>query len=486
MMSTNEKVRFKKNWFNPLYFIIRELLKDGISEFYIYGGKSSSKTVSICQLIAVECLLKLQNALIFRKEGALIKTTVKPSLKLAVDMTRLQNGYKQMDFMFRTINGNEIVFRGLDDPEKAKGVEGFSWALWDELNHFTFEEYEQFILSFRGEIAKAFFGTWNPVSENSWVKKKVVDEDEWHDSKYRLPSQHSFVKINKTGNRALIKTIYEDNYWTVGSPCGTYGYRDEKTLAKYERLRLFDDDQYQINVLGNWGVIKPETPYFLSLKRSVNSRKVEDNEEEPVIFSFDFNVKNSVTVWQKWRDYDTEEWHVQCLREIRMGGTENTDLEAICRILAEDYGDRQIYYSGDSSGNNKSALTKGNAEAFKIVEAYLRGFGCEFLEYNKLQSNPRRKKSRFVTNVVTKELGSRFVIDESCSQLWTDIAAAPCNAEGDLDKKFCEENDIFHLGDTLRYFVWVFCFDIWLDVKKNIAVPKEFQIEDNNAKNNAY
>lgn len=483
-MNTNEPVRFKKNWFNPLYFIIRELLKQGISEFYIYGGKSSAKTVSVCQLIAVECLLRLQNALIFRKEGTLIKTTVKPSMKLAIEMSRLQNGYKIMDFMCRTQFGNEIVFRGLDDDEKAKGIEGYSYVLFDELNHFSYEEYEQLILSFRGEVAKAFFGTWNPVSESSWVKKDVIDKDEWHDTDFKLPSSHSFVKVNKTGNRALIKTIYEDNYWTVGSPCGTFGYRDEKTLAKYERLRLFDDDQYQINVLGEWGVIKAGNPYLLHLKRSLNARKLELNEEEGVIFSFDFNVKNSVTIWQKWMDED-DQWQVRCLREIRIGGTEDTDLEAICKILAEDYGEYEISFSGDASGNNRSALTKGNAEAFKLVQGYLTKHGCQFLTYNKLVSNPRRKKCRFVMNAITKELGDNFLIDESCTEFWADIISVPIDAQGDLDKKYCDDNDIGHLMDTGRYFVWVFCFDIWLDVKKKIAVPKEFQIDDNNVRNNA-
>lgn len=485
MMNTNEKVRFKKEWFNPLYFIIKELLARGISEFYIYGGKSSAKTVSVCQIIAVNCLLKNRDALIFRKEQVLIKTTVKKSMKLAVDTTRLKNGYYALDFMYRTTKGNEVIFKGLDDDEKAKGIEGFSYVLFDELNHFTYEEYDQTILSFRGEKAKAFFGTWNPVSESSWVKKDLIDKDEWFDTDLQLPSKHSFVKINKTKNRALIKTIYEDNYWTVGSPCGTYGYVDEKTLAKYERLRLFDDEQYQVNVLGNWGVIKAGNPYVLHLKRSLNARNTVLNDDESIILSFDFNVKNSVTVWQKWRD-DDYEWRVQCLREIRIGGDDDTDIEAICKILAHDYGDRQIFMSGDASGNNKSAITPGNSEYFKVVYKYLRTHGANHLTYNKLKSNPRRKKSRFVTNMIAKELGERFQIDPTCTELWADIVTIPCDSEGDLNKKYCDDNDVGHLLDTLRYFIWVFCYDIWIDLKKKIDVPKEFESEDNNTKNNAY
>lgn len=465
-----------------MYFIIRELLKQGVSEFYIYGGKSSAKTVTVCQIIAVECMLRLQNALIFRKEGTLIKTTVKPSMKLAIDMTRLQNGYKMMDFMYRTTNGNEIVFRGLDDDEKAKGIEGYSWVLFDELNHFSYKEYEQLVLSFRGEVAKAFFGTWNPVSESSWVKKDLIDKDEWNDTEYRLPSRHSFVKINKAGNRALIKTIYEDNYWTVGSPCGTFGYRDEKTLQKYETLKEFDDDQYQINVLGNWGVIKPDTPYLLHLKKSLNSRKLAINNEEIIYFSFDFNVRNSVTVWQKWQD-ENDEWQVRCLREIRIGGSEDTDIESICKILSEDYGHFEVRFTGDASGNNKNALTKGNAEAFRLINGYLRRYGCNHLTYVKLRSNPRVRKSRFVMNAITKEMGGNFLIDEDCTLFWTDILAVPLNLSGELDKKYCEANDLGHILDTGRYFVWVFCFDIWLDIKKRLPdIPKEFDAEDNNAR----
>lgn len=484
-MSETNRVKFKKSWFNPLYFIIRELLRRGVSEFYIYGGKSSSKTISVCQLIAIECLLRKQNALIFRKEGSLIKTTVKPSMQLAIDNCRLSNGYKKMDFSFRTMYNNYIVFKGLDHDEKAKGIEGFSWVLFDELNHFSYEEYEQLILSFRGEQARAFFGTWNPVSENSWVKKDLIDKDEWHDTDLTLPSKHSFVQINKLGNRALIKTIYEDNFWTVSSPCKTFGYRDEKTLQKYERLRQFDDEQYQINVLGNWGVIKAGHPYFLHLSKPTNGADKGINEEHGIILSFDFNVKNSVSFWQKYRNED-DEWVINCFRELRMGGSADTDLEAICEIIANDYKEYEISFTGDSSGNNKSALTKGNAEAFKLVYGYLTKNGCRFLTYNKIISNPRRKKSRFVSNAITKAMGSRFSINTECVQLWTDVIASPIDETGELDKKYCEKNGLMHLGDTLRYFIWVYCFDIWQEIKADLAIPREFEVDSNNVEKDAY
>ncbi|MFC0183377.1 hypothetical protein ACFFJX_12740 [Pseudarcicella hirudinis] len=223
---------------------------------------------------------------------------------------------------------------------------------------------------------------------------------------------------------------------------------------------------------------------MLHLKRKVNGLKAEINQRTGYYFTFDFNVKNSVLVWQKWQT--REGWKVQCIEEIRIGGTEDTDLEAICKILADKYRFYQIFYSGDASGNNRSALTKGNAEAFRLVDGYLKRYGCRYLTYVKLKGNPRRKMSRFVCNAIIKQLGSNFVIDESCVELWADVDRVPISSDGDLDKPYCDKHDIGHLLDCLRYFVWVFCYDIWTEVKKNISVPKEFSNDNQNTQFDAY
>ena len=78
------KIQYKKNWFNPLYFVILELMKRGVNEFYIYGGKSSSKTITIGQIIAQLCIENNQSAICFRKVGGTIKTTLKESFKVSV------------------------------------------------------------------------------------------------------------------------------------------------------------------------------------------------------------------------------------------------------------------------------------------------------------------------------------------------------------------------------------------------------------------
>jgi hypothetical protein len=451
------KLKVDKRFFNRAFWVLSKACARFV---VIRGGSNSSKSWSNYQHLVLWLLQGKENAIVFRKHGSTLRNSVFENLKMVAKQMKIDHLF---DYYYSgdkrevvcKLGGNRIVMSGLDEPDKLKSIVGIKRVILEEADAFTEDDFKELVRRFRGVKGIQFIFIFNPVSEKHWLKTLLFDTPQYADR-----AEHHVFTIDDN------RFATEDDY------------------AELDALKYIDEDQYRIYRWGEWGIIRAKNPYLLHLKRPVNARKVVDNEDEGLILSFDFNVKNSVTIWQKWQD-DDDQWFVQCLREIRMGGTEDTDLEAICKMIAREYGDREISFSGDSSGNNGSALTKGNAEAFKLVYGYLEGHGCEFLTYNKLQSNPRRKKSRFVTNAITKELSANFAIDESCTELWADIVAIPCNAEGDLDKKFCDDNDVGHLLDTLRYFVWVFCFDIWLDVKKNIAVPKEFQIDDNNVRNNA-
>jgi phage terminase large subunit len=450
------KLKVDKRFFNRAFWVIT----NAVARFVVIrGGSNSSKSWSNYQALVLWLLQGNENAIVFRKQGSTLRNSVYENLKLVAKQLKIDHLFEyyysgDKREVVCKVGGNRIVMSGLDEPDKLKSIVGIKRVVLEEADAFTIDDFKELVRRFRGVSGIQFFFIFNPVSEKHWLKEILFDTPQ-----YAERAEHHVFTI-------------DDNRFAADD------------YAELEALREIDEDQYRIYRWGEWGIIRAQNPYLLHLKRPINGRKVVDNEEEGVIFSFDFNIKNSVTVWQKWLDED-DQWHVRCLREIRMGGTEDIDLEAICQILAQDYGDREISFSGDSSGNSRSALTKGNAEAFKIVYSYLMKHGCEFLTYNKLQSNPRRKKSRFVTNAITKELAANFAIDEGCTELWADIVAIPCDAEGDLDKDFCDDNDVGHLLDTLRYFVWAFCFDIWLDVKKNIAVPKEFRVDDNNVKKNA-
>jgi phage terminase large subunit len=101
---------FKKEWFNPLYFVLKNCFKayPNINKAFIYGGKSSAKTYTVSQFIAVQTFQKELDAIAFRKESVTIQTTLKKSFTSAIESTRLKNAFNEQLMAFRCENGADI------------------------------------------------------------------------------------------------------------------------------------------------------------------------------------------------------------------------------------------------------------------------------------------------------------------------------------------------------------------------------------------
>lgn len=458
MAKKRGKIVYKKNWFNPLFWVVDELIRRGVIEFYIYGGKSSSKTITIAQTIAKRCLATNQKAICFRKETSTIKTTLKPSYEKAIESVRLDRKYKFLEFLIRSrLNRASITFKGIDRAQKVKGIEGYADTHHDEIDQFTYEDYTESVNAHRGEVAKVKFFSWNPVDINSWIKTRVVDTEAWADADLKLPSEHSFVKISSCGKKALIKTVYQDNYWTAGSPCGTYGFRDDALIARYEKMREVDPLWYDINVLGNWGVIKPEHPFFVNFRRDKHTAKgLELNKHLPIALVFDFNIAHSCIAGQ----FSLMEKYSRILKEFRLSGVDFIDL--ITRIVDHFGRNRRYIITGDASGNNSNALTKGNASAYGIMFSTLKRLGVEF-ESLVPASNQSHINSKAISNAILFYEDDFLIDEDECPELIADIERMRTGKDGGLDKKHADANNYGHLGDCFRYWNDNFLIDWYWD-----------------------
>ncbi|RZJ81871.1 MAG: hypothetical protein EOO20_24845 [Chryseobacterium sp.] len=312
-------LRLDKKWFNPLYFILNDLIKDdSIRTILVYGGKSAAKTASICQLLSKECYVKGSNTIAYRKESVIIPTTLKKTFNLGVSTTRLGGVFDIQDRRYLCQNQlgtiSEIVLKGLDTEGKAKGIESYKYLFLDELDHFEQAEYDQFNMSLRGIQGQKIFAAWNPVDETSWVKTELLDSYEFVETEYTLPSENSFVKRSTCGKVILIRTTYEDNYWITGSPCGTYGFKDENLISTYEQMRLKNYNSYRVNVLGEWGKATFGGEFWKDFKPEIHVNSIGWDKSLPIWLSCDENVHPYLpwTVWQ------LKGKHVQQIDEIFM------------------------------------------------------------------------------------------------------------------------------------------------------------------------
>ena len=158
-----------------------------------------------------------------------------------------------MDFKIANDKGSNIIFKGLDTEGKVKGIEGFTYLLFDEIDQFEQEEWVQANLSLRGLPNQKLFATWNPVDENIWIKKEL-DRYQWTALPNTIEgkpesklSDYSRIQQSDDGKILLIKTTYHDNAWITGR--GDIP-RDQNLIDEYESLKEVDFNWYNVNVLG--------------------------------------------------------------------------------------------------------------------------------------------------------------------------------------------------------------------------------------------
>lgn len=458
-------IKFDKKYFNPLYFILIELIKDPtIRTILIYGGKSSSKTITICQAIAKEAFIKEASAIAYRKESSIIPTTLKKSFNLALDSMYLNPVFERQDRRYlcttQTGGSSEIIMKGLDDPEKAKGIESYKYVYLDELNHFEQSEFEQFNLSLRGIEGQKIFAAWNPVDENSWVKTELVDKYEFIEMDYKLPSENSFVKKSSCGKVVLIKTTYEDNYWIVGSPDGSYGYRDENLISEYEGLRLRNNNSYKVNVLGEWGktVFGGE---FLKCWRSENHTGIFPYDPEQAIYlSFDENVNPYFPCgfFQVGRDLKSP-------RLIHIIAAKNPNNKVswvtreIIRKLTEWGHSGRLYICGDATSQKDDVKQEKGHDLFRLIINELK----EFKPERRIgTSNPSVTMSAdFFNSILDGGIkGMSFGADKNCRVAIVDYENTKEDKNGKVDKKTVTDpvtkvsyQPYGHFVDLTRYFL---------------------------------
>lgn len=451
-------VRFDKKWFNPLYFILNDIIKDNtVRTILVYGGKSSSKTISICQLLAKEAYVKKASTISFRKESTIIKTTLKKSFNLALDMTRLYPAFERLEFLYRC-EGAEIVMKGLDDEEKAKGIESYKYLYLDELNHFAENEWRQFGMSLRGIEGQKIFASWNPVDENSWVKKNLIDKYEWVDTEYKLPCEHSFVKKSSCGKVVLIKTTYQDNYWISGSPCGTYGFKDANLISEYENLRMFDENSYNVNVLGEWGeILEGENPFAFQWD---NDRHLSDaplyDPKKQLIISIDFNLTPfCVTFHHYWTDKDGVHLHQFDEAEIKQGS-----IPAMVDLIKSRYLNSlpSAIITGDAMGNRGDISQRDNASLYLQL---IRGLGMRESQI-KVSSNPTHENSKTAVNYFLYYFPD-YKVSKRCIQTARDMRNVQVDHTGKIIKSNRKDlNQRADYIDTVRYLIHNICYK-WIE-----------------------
>lgn len=397
----------------------------------LYGGYGSGKSVFLVDKLINSCL----NDKYFRCfYGRKIFDTVRESIFRTITDRIEERGlsdqflYSKADnsSMIIKARGNKNYFHpfGADNIDKLKSVKDPSHILCEEMDQFTLADFGVLLSRLRTQKTKTqLIGAFNTtkVKEGHWIKKTFFDHE------YK---SHSITKhfCNYPDNYFIDQKEYEQTLWAAAG---------------------FNEQRYRETANGEWGADEKDNTFIYSFrKRAIPEKKpgyahmvsgLDVDYALPVYVSFDFNLSPCTALIFQFGNQ--KEW-ISFVDEIRLM---NSDIYQVCEHIKVNFPNAFIYVTGDASGRNRSAMTRGSKNFYFIIKTEL---GLNQNRFKIPSVNPSIKNSRVLTNSILAKHPA-LLIDERCKYLIEDIENMTVDENGDIEKT--KDAHKGHLMDCFRY-----------------------------------
>lgn len=393
--------------------------------FLCYGGAMGGGKTYVClaTLILLCKAYPKSKWCVIRESIPTLKRTTLESFKKLVPANFVKS-YNQQDFIYTFNNGSQIMFMA-QNWEDDKDFDRFKGL---EVNGFLLEQIEElqydllkicFIRAGRHLIEKMprpmILANVNPTL--TWPKEQVYER--W--LKGTLPPDWYYEPAKISDNPALFNDqVYMHN---------VTAHLDPMTKA-----RMID---------GDWSAFAVDKPYFYNF--SIGTHVIPEykiNPHLPILVSFDFNVEPmTALVAQINGNYGV----IFDELEIKTGSTEE-----MCEKIRVKYMkfDGYIDVTGDATGRNRTSVTRGNLNHYRVIKDEL-----SLEESNLLvpRQNMAHKDSRVLCCSVLEH--AEFYITENCKKTINDCIYAQVDEKGELIKT---KDDGRHFFDNVRYVIHAF------------------------------
>lgn len=270
----------------------------------LMGGAGSGKSHAAAQKVILRCLgQKGTKFLVVRKVGRNLKSSVYDELATVISMNKLDKYFTLITSPLKitcNINGNEINFTGIDDPEKIKSISAVTDMWIEEATEISMKDWTQLKLRIRGqsENYKQYILSFNPISARHWIKKHFFDE--------------------KQNNVSIYRSNYLDN-----------AFLDPDDIDEITGLINTDENAYKVYALGEWGVVSDAVIYDAN-KWTVTEISQDYDDYNDVSVGVDFAYVNPSGVVVIATDKDNNLFILQEIYQKRL-----TNMDLINKIKLE-------------------------------------------------------------------------------------------------------------------------------------------------------
>ena len=392
-----------------------------------YGGRGSSKSHTLILKFILESFAPKHRAIYYcRKNFETIRSTTFKDFVFVIKMAGLTKYFdysevqnSSMVFTNR-ISGHKIMPYGLVEAEKTKGISQATHIFVDEITENTRESIDMIDSVLRTPQAEylQFACAFNPVDENNFIRDYFFDKD----------------------NITLPRADYGDKLMVHHSTLEDNDYLDKQTYKESLMLKYsWNDNLLNINLFGLWGKAEVDKPYIPTFKKEIHVLKESlpyDNSD--IYLSFDFNVDPITCIASQFRQDK-----LIIIEEFRL---RNSDIFELCNQIGMKLPRRNfLKVTGDSTGKNRQAISKGGLTYYQIIQSELKIGQFSFIipGMNHSIINSRAIVSRAFH-------GNKVLINPDCKYLINDLTYCEVNSDGKLLKKGTDK-ELTHLLDTLTY-----------------------------------
>lgn len=449
-----ESIEFEEGTFNQIYYELDEAITDDSVRFiFVYGGSSSSKTFSYVQRTIIYMLEgEKNNSLIFRKFSTDIEGSIFQDFKNIIADWGLTEYFKiQKHYIECKLTDSYVRFKGLDDSEKIKGLSGIKKICLEEFSQFDHADFKQVKKRLRGQTGQQIIGIFNPVSEMSFIKTEIFDNEVFTEK----PSSIQSKQINATGDTVVLRTCYLDNIWIVGDGNGG-GFIDTHVIADFERDKQKDINYYNIYALGHWGKLRTGGEFLKQFKSEKHVSNYHYDETLPIHVVFDENVLPYLTC----NVFQLQNGFLRQIDEIMLKDPMNT-LKDTCEEFMKRYGSNRmgLFVYGDATSKKSDTKLQKGQNFYMLIKGY---FAKMKPVFRVPRANPSVVMSRnFVNDILAGEIESiKLGFDAKCRNSINDYQYCTEDEEGKVNKKTIRDKDTGqsyqeygHATDCLRYII---------------------------------
>lgn len=415
-----------KDYINMILPVYRPYFKDYSTRINVfYGGAGSGKSKFVVQKMLYKLLNEKRKCLVIRKVGATIRESIFAEFKTLISDLGIYNecSINKTDMTIELPNGSIFVFKGLDDSEKVKSIQGIDDIIIEEATELVLNDFTQLNLRMRSKRKnQQIHLMFNPVSKVNWTYKTFF-EKEYKDA-------------------LVVKTTYKDNIFLPKSYIDSIEHLKDTNFAMWEIYANGKFTSLDKRIFTNWEVlefdynkVKREEVEKLAQKLGMNVLELVNPQANPFLknhydkesyFGLDFGYSNDATAFVAFI-IDKKKNIIWIYDEIYRSGLLNNEIYEL------------IKYKGYS----KEVIIADGAEPKSIEE--LRRLGL-----NRIKSAKKGKDS--ILNGIQYLQQFKIYIHPSCINTITEFENYTWKKDKSTGEYINKPIDTFnHIIDALRY-----------------------------------